>query len=260
MDMVVTLEQIPNDPLSMPPPYWRSSGAIFHLLDSLESLVMLLYDLLPVHEDTELQLCEYYEKHIDESSDPEFEEFGNICDKLWAVEHKIKLKTEVAILMSAIQAEDDINMFCVYNLPKDVAESIERLSPSEKLLIASSVVGQSDTKSQAVFEAIKKLSNWRNAFAHGHCVDRPVKSLRHNHLIPPLQYPSVPGSLVKLKEMVESYAKVSKYLNSISLNPYTKGNNVDLEQAEDYLKEVARFKFEVVGDSNHIYIIRMDED
>ena len=258
-EKIVTSDQIPNDPLSMPPPYWRSCAAIFHILDSLETLTTLLSDLLSVHESTELHLCRYYEKYTDESSDPDHEEFGDICDDLWALEHKIKLKAEVAILMSAIQAEDDINRFCVYNLHKDVAESIEKLSPPEKLLIASAVVGQSDTKGQAAFEAIKKLATWRNAFVHGHCADRPVKSLRHNHLISPPQYPGVPDSLTKMKEMVESYARVKKYLSSISLNSYTAGKSVDVEQIEEYLREVSRFRFEVVGDSNDVYTIQIDD-
>jgi hypothetical protein len=107
--------------------------------------------------------------------DPELEELSDICDELWALEHKIQLRCETAILMSAIYAEDKINMFCVFNLPKDVAESIEKLPPAKKPLIASTLVGKQKVKGVAAFEAIGKLVAWRNAFTHGHCVDRPVK-------------------------------------------------------------------------------------
>lgn len=183
-ETITVSKQLPNDPLPMPPPYWRSSGAIFHVIDSLESLVSLLRELLPLHEQTELRLEDYYESHPNED-DPDLEEFSDICDELWSLEHKIKLKAEIAILMSAVQAEDNLNMFCVFNLHKDIAESVEKLSPPEKLLIVTAVAGQPSIKGNAVFEALKKLFSWRNAFAHGHCVDRPVKSLRHNHLVSP---------------------------------------------------------------------------
>jgi hypothetical protein len=126
-DRTVTSDQIPDNPLDMPPPYWRSGGAIFHILDALKDLPRLLSELIPVHERTELRLDEYYEKHPDEPSnddDAALEEFGEICDELWELEHRIKLKAQIAILMSAIQAEDDINRFCVFNLHKDIAESV----------------------------------------------------------------------------------------------------------------------------------------
>ena len=86
-------------------------------------------------------------------------------------------------------------MFCVFNLHRDIAETIEKLSVQEKLLVASGVMGKHDVKSEAVYERAGKLNRWRNAFAHGHCVDRPVKSLRHNHLIDPDEYPGVPNCL-----------------------------------------------------------------
>jgi hypothetical protein len=39
---ILTVDQLPDDPLKMPPPYWRSGGAIFHIQDALEELVVLL--------------------------------------------------------------------------------------------------------------------------------------------------------------------------------------------------------------------------
>ena len=196
--------QIPDNPLDMPPPYWRSSGAIFYILEALKELPGLLSELISVHERTELRLEEFYERYPHELSDDDdaaFEEFAEICDELWDLEHRIKLKAEIAIFMSAVQAEDDINRFCVFNLHKDIAESIESLSPAEKVLIASAAIRKTSAKGVAVYEATKKLSIWRNAFAHGHCVDRPTKSLRHNHLVSPSQYPGVPDTLTKMREL-----------------------------------------------------------
>ena len=251
---VMTLEQLPDNPLTMPPPYWRSSGAVFHVLDALESLISLLEKLLPVHEQTELQLEEYYKSNPNENDDPDLENFSGICDELWSLEHKIQLKTEIAVLMSAVAAEDRLNMFCVFNLRKDVAESIEKLSLSEKLLIATAVVEQPSVKGDTVFEALKKLTQWRNAFAHGHCVDRPVKSLRHNHLISPSTYPGVPDSLAKLKELVSGYLRLSDYLKSISVNPYTSGGSVEVEEIRGYLTEISHYTFDVFGNSSDVYL------
>src|SRR6266511_2192044 len=164
-DHIITSDQIPDDPLKMPPPYWRSPGAIIHILDSLRDLPELLSNLLIVHESTEIQLNGYYERHPNEpSNDDELEEFGEICDDLWELEEKVKTKAELAIFMSAIQAEDFINRFCVFNIHKDIAESIESLSPAEKLLVASAAVGDKSAIGTVAYEAIKKLSAWRNAF------------------------------------------------------------------------------------------------
>ena len=120
-------------------------------------------------------------------------------------------------------------MFCVFNLPRDIAESIEKLSPPEKLLIASAAIGKPSVKGHSVFEAAQQLATWRNAFAHGHCVDRPTKSLRHNHLIPPDEYPGVPSTLSKMRDLVGAYIRISDYLRAISTNPYTAGKSTDVE-------------------------------
>lgn len=250
---VMALEQLPNDPFAMPPPYWRSGGAVFHILDALESLVFLLKKLPPLHEQTELKLEEYYQNNPNGDDDPDLESFGGICDELWSLEHKIRLKVEIAILMSAVTLEDRLNMFCVFNLSKDVAESVEKLSPLEKLLIATAVVGQPSIKGEVVFEAVKRLTQWRNAFAHGHCVDRPVKSLRHNHLISPSTYPGIPDSLANLVELVGGYLRLADYLKSISVNPYTAGGSVETEEIRDYLAEISRYTFDVSESSSDIY-------
>lgn len=253
---IITLDQVPDNPLDMPPPYWRGSSAIFHAWDALEDISRLLCELIPVHERTELKLNEYYEQNpVEPSNDAELEEFGEICNELWELEEKIKLKAEVAILMSAIQAEEDINKFCVFNLHKDIAESIEGLPPAEKILIASAAIGKTNTKGTTVYEAAKKLSAWRNAFAHGHCVDRPTKSLRHNHLISPPQFPGVPNYLAQMQDLVGCLIRIEDYLRSISVNPYTAGESSEIQAILEYLKDISSFRFKVSPDSNTIYDI-----
>jgi hypothetical protein len=46
-----TLEDLPTDHFKMPPPYWRSSGAIFHIIDALEDFCNSLNELLQILPD-----------------------------------------------------------------------------------------------------------------------------------------------------------------------------------------------------------------
>jgi hypothetical protein len=256
-DRIVSVDQPPEDPLKMPPPYWRGGGAIFHLEEALRELERLLQELLPIHAKTEVHLDEYYEKHPEENPCEEvLEEFAEITAKLGDMEYRIKLKAELACLMSAIETEDNLNQFCVFNLHKDIAESIEKLSPPEKLLIAAAAVGKPGVKDTSVFEAIRRLSAWRNAFAHGHCVDRPTKSLRHNHLIPPNEYPGIPSALAEMRELVGAFLRVSDYLKTISMNPYTKGESTNVEEIRESLTRISRYRFD---GNNYVYDVTISE-
>ena len=150
-------------------------------------------------------------------------------------------KVLVAILMSAIEAEDRINQFCVYNLHKDVAESIEKLPPPDKLLVAAAGVGEELGKGNAVYADIKALTQWRNAFAYGHCVDRPTRTLRHNHLISPDKYPGMISHHSELRRLVSAYVRVSDYLGSISRHNYVAGEFYKVEHIKAMLSEIGRY-------------------
>src|SRR4051794_2680319 len=93
-ESLVTLDQLPDDPLKMPPPFWRGNGAISHILDALENLTELLHSLIPIHLQTDEKLYHHYEKYpdYDENNDAALEEFSEITDELNYHEHKIKLK------------------------------------------------------------------------------------------------------------------------------------------------------------------------
>jgi hypothetical protein len=233
---------LPDDPLTMPPPYWRSGGAIFHVLRALRHLVEHLAELVPLNEATDERLVEYLGRDPEPPEDDP--EFGEICDELWELEHEIKLEADTAVFMSAIAAEDALNRFCVYNLHRDIAEPLEKLSPPEKLQVASAIVGHPGVKGQHPFAAVQHLTSWRNAFAHGHCVDRPTKSLRHNHLISPAAYPGVPDSVASCVKLVRGYLVLSRYLTSISKNPYTGGSSEEEREIEEQLLVVEQYKFE----------------
>lgn len=246
---IVSVDQLPDDPLAMPPPYWRSSGAVFCLLDAIESIPDLLAELVPVLHRTEEELDALFAKYPDdeqtdeEQTDEEMDEFSDIVDELREIEHRIEVRSLTATLMSAIVAEDEINRFCVFNVHKDVAESIEKLPPPDKLLVAAGVVGKQIGKSHSVYGDIKALTQWRNAFAHGHCVDRPTKSLRHNHLISPDRYLGLSGHLSELRRLVSGYTRVSDYLASISVNDYGAGKSYEVEHIKEILADTARYRF-----------------
>jgi hypothetical protein len=211
----VSVDKLPNDPLKMPPPYWRTGGAWFQIEDALARLLEMLHQLLPLHTRINNLLDQHYAKYPreeDNESDRAMQEFSDICDPLWELEHKIKMKCELVILMSAIETEETVNQFCVFNLPKELVETLEKLSPAEKLTAALSHLNKKKVRSTAMYNAVTELSAWRNKFAHGHCVDRPVKTLRHNHLISPNEYPGVPDSVANAVKYVSGYIKVVEHL------------------------------------------------
>ncbi len=232
----------PDDPMAMPPPYWRSSGAIFHVLRALGQLEDHLAELVPLKIATEGQLGNYFDRNPEPSDDDS--EFGDICNCLWILESDVQCDAELAIFMTAIVAEDLVNQFCVYNLDRNLAEALERLSLPEKLTAASTVLGHTNVKGQQPYSAAKSLTMWRNRFAHGHCVDRPTTSLRHNHLIHPSVYPGVPDTVGTCIDLMEGYLVLSRYLASISKNPYTAGGTVEDQAIADHLVALRRYGFE----------------
>lgn len=244
---IVTVDQLPDDPFKMPPPYWRGCGAIFHLEHSLRNIEELLKEFLPIHTETEARLEKHFDKYSDDEaseSEKAMDEFSEITDELSEFELRIQWNGEAACLMSAIESEDDINRFCVFNLHKDISESIERLAAPEKLLVAAASVGKSGTKQTSAFRSLCELVSWRNAFAHGHCVDRQTKTLRHNHLIQPDDYPGVPSVLAETQRLVGAFLRLSDYLHSISLNPYTKEKEGNVENVREALRRIACYRFD----------------
>lgn len=241
MSEIFDVGQLPDNPLKMPPPYWRSGGAVFHIASSLQELESLLNELVSLNRKTDENLQRYFDR---EPEPPEEDpEFGEICNELWECEDKIKQKAEIAILMAAIESEDLLNMVAVFNLHKHIVEPLEKLSPLEKLQVISTLLDKPEITGDALYGDLKNLSSWRNAFVHGHCVDRSTKSLRHNHLIMPSELPGVPSLVKDAIEMVSCYARLHDYFASISNNPYTKGKSWDVEEIQSMLQKIARYQF-----------------
>lgn len=227
----------------MPPPYWRGGGAWRQLNDALQSIPELLGELVPVVAESKLAMVEH-ERHWSghPEADDAREACQDICEPVWELEDKLTMKCELSILMAAIYAEELVNRFCVYNLPKELVETLEHLSPAEKLTAAASHLGHARVRSEAAYAALAELFRWRNAFAHGHCVDRPTKTLRHNHLITPDSYLHLPESITTVLRHVAGMDRLIQFLSKISINRYTT-TPTDGSPFTIYADQIRAFKF-----------------
>ncbi len=253
MKKFIEVGQLPENPFEMPPPYWRSPGIILQLTISLEELCNLLRSLLELHPKINGLISEYFEKYP--NPDDDNPEFGDICDPLWRLEANITLKSEIAVFMAGVDSEDHLNRIITYNLHKDIADSIEKLSPPEKLLIISAILTGKSVKGYRPYEVIKNLSRFRNSYAHGHCADRPIKTLRHNHLISPEEHSSVPKAIGFMVEQLKGYLDLANYLQKISKNDYTASGSTHDDEIEKYLNNIERYCFSY-KDEGTIYSLK----
>lgn len=238
----------------MPPPYWEDSGALDQFIRSIETIDSLLPALASEINRIEPLVNDYYDRRDNhgEGYDPEYVEFGQITDEFMGLESAISSYADLCVLMGAITVETLINKFCVYNLHRDVAEPLERLSSPEKLIILSALVGHPGVKSRAPYEAVKELTKWRNAFAHGHCVDRPTQSIHKNHFISTESsgIRHADASVKILTEAANRYLCIHDYLNEITKNPYVidVDDVVDTSKIKRLLAEIQKYLFSGVDE------------
>jgi hypothetical protein len=244
----------PDDPLKMPPPYWEDSGALDQFIRAIEMVNSLLPALADESNRIEPLVNDYHDRrdNYGEGYDPEYIEFGKIADDFNDLELAIASYADLCVLMGAISVETLINKFCVYNLHRDIAEPLERLASPEKLIISSALVGHPGVKSRAPYEAVKELTKWRNAFAHGHCVDRPTQSIHKNHLISDKSsgIRSADASVKILTEAVNRYLCIHDYLNEITKNPYVidVDDDVNTSKVKRLLAEIQKYRFSGVDE------------
>jgi hypothetical protein len=154
--LIVRLDELPDDPLSMPPPYWRSGGGIFHIQASVSEIAdKLLPNLVSANEAWQAVQDDIdYEADFGSDENPYPDELLVLTD----IEAEITRLSDLAIFMAAIEAEDAINEFAVFNVQKDAAEAIEKLSAPDKLILVTALVGAAPVKGAVAFEAIRKLT------------------------------------------------------------------------------------------------------
>jgi hypothetical protein len=229
-------------------PYWRTNGAIMIVQKSLSEVVRVLASMLREQRIVDKKLGPYFDKYPDDpdsyTDEAADDEFGEICDRLWWIESDLSCQTRTAILMATIDLESTINRFCYYNVGETTAESIERLSLTEKLEVIHAVLHLNSFKGTHQYQAVRKLVNWRNAYAHGKCTDMPHNTIKENHLKQPDKFPGSADEVQELLEHLDAYLLISRYLCKISNNKYTSMYPIEYDEIEDILRDIRTFHFE----------------
>jgi hypothetical protein len=238
--------QSSDDPIEY---YWRKSRAINHLSDAVQELESLLHQLIPIrtlHADLELRGKNREKNHdLDKTADGEF---GAITDEFWALEEKICLKTDMICLMSAIQTEDNLNAFIVFNCNEVSGSKLDQMGKKDKIKQVLKVGGDDPKKNTVINSYFTILKEWRDAFAHGHrTTDLSIKSVRDNHQRRPDEYINVPMELRKAIDLANAFLSIDDYLRSISEHQFTRRCCKDTVTIGYNLEKIKRFIVEGNG-------------
>lgn len=245
------MDQFPENSISY---CWRESRAIFHLSDALHDLESLLHQFIPIHA-AYAALPLHGESHNESHDQDEISdrETSSIISEFWAHEEKIRFKTELVCLMSAIKTEDNLNKFIAFNRPGDIEVNFEKKSRSKKVKLVLQLVGSSLEEGGAVLEeSSERLAVWRNAFAHGHGTDRKAEPLLANHQPTSAEYLNFPSELRNAIDFVLAYLSVDNFLRSNSRHTFTARISNEAETIKRRLEIIKRF---VVKESGNNYTI-----
>lgn len=228
-------------PIKEPPPYWQRSSALLHLDVATDNILGLLPEFYEIAKSTQEDLTEFYQRKSELRSTDVFnhQELTSIILDYWTLECKLSVACEIACLMCAIQTEDNINRFIAYHFHEEIATSLEKLSPAEKITIISCSISAKSFKSNGVYRDVKSLSKWRNTFAHGHCIGKPTQSITKNHTPSDDSYRYIPLVFTELVELSSAFLRVHDHLQKISLSAYIKNECAFTEQIR---RKIARIK------------------
>ncbi len=247
--LMIESKRIPNDPLSMPPPYWQDCEALDQLIRALQTFRPLLAGLSNEINRIDPLLQEYMDcvEAFGDAHDADGRLFDEIHAEYIQLVCALGSYADLATLMAAITAESLINKFCVYNLHQDIAAPLEKLTPPEKLVVACAILGFPGTKSLAPHGAATRLHKWRNAYAHGHCVTTNRKGLLRNHLrSSPVgagerEAPQITRSLLT---MVCGFVQICDFLGEMTRNDYVlKDEQVDIRLVSQLCRGISAFRF-----------------
>lgn len=233
----------------MPPPYWQDSESIDQLIRALQVFESTLSALSDEIRRTE-PLCDQYENERATAAttyDPNGILFNEIYADYVYLVFSLGSHADLAILMAAITIESLLNKFCVYNLHHEIAEALEKLSPPEKLVVSSAILGFTGTKSLAPHEACKKLQTWRNSYAHGHCVRTNRRGVLKNHLrSSPVgalerEAPQITAAMI---DMIRGFLRIINFLGDISKNDYVLADEQeDIKLITELLAQISAYHF-----------------
>ncbi len=155
-------------------------------------------------------------------------------------EEAVLARGNVYDLVAAICCEESLNRFLYFELPAGASDVIEKLQPTEKLLIVAAFLGESDMRSSHLYEGLKTLFDFRNRFAHGHNPGVSAKSLRKNHAIPQQteQLHTIPEEVKSLYKTSLSYKNLVAWLRQRGRHPFV---NLDRwEREADRVTEMVK--------------------
>jgi|SRR5579859_2274329 len=180
--------------------------------------------LAAVTNDIVYALCVLSEKikeGLSETQTLDGEEQSLIFSHHISDDHNLaSIRMDMFHLLAAIACEESINRFCYFELPRDVTETLEKLQPTEKLLVAAAFLGQPNMKSSHVYEGLKSLIGWRNHYAHGHNPGRSTDSLRRNHAVFPEagEISTLEDDLKELKKAAGHYRQIMAWLHKTGIH------------------------------------------
>ena len=235
---------------------WRQPGVsqalVFTLAEVISAMLELarkrasLHIVCTMENPTENASCDCYLTQLSE---------------LTSFEGMVELRCTISSMFAAIACEGMLNQFCFFNLGEDLSESIEKLQPTEKLLIAASVLGHDNVKSSHLYELLKKLMAWRNRFAHCHNPDTPGTSLSRNHAdFFHDEIQTFEDYLADFPDHLSAFAELSSWLIEKSGHYLVRfSNKAECSSAHHFLKEFKCFRFSRprIG---HIYDFEVDQN
>ena len=144
----------------------------------------------------------------------------------------IKSMIDSSILMACITLESNINCFCYYNLGEECTEAIEKLSMVEKMTVCHNFLKNKEDekfKSTQCYEAILKLTQWRNKYAHGKFVDSGSNDIKKNNLKDPGEIQSTYNHLQDFFKYIEYYKNTLQYMCKKDTNGVMGFSNLDVQ-------------------------------
>lgn len=154
----------------------------------------------------------------------------------------IKSMIDSSILMACITLESNINCFCYYSLGEECTEAVEKLSMVEKMTVCHSfLMKENDKKFKTTpcYEAIYKLTQWRNKYAHGKFIESKSNDIKKNNLKEPEKIQSTYEHLQDFLKYIEYYKNTLKYMCEKDTNDVMGFSNLDVQifDIADSIKE-----------------------
>jgi hypothetical protein len=222
-------------------PFWRSNNSIFIIIKSLKEIHRLVGLLQDENKVVQSKVKKHFGKYTDnEYSDQAMIEFAEIIGNFVIYQSELEGFVNTATFMANVELESRINMFCFFNIGEVATDAIETLSLVKKMEIVHCVLGIAQFKGTKPYEALDRLVEWRNKYAHGKCTDMPKDKLRKNHLNYPDKYPSPKEMVENLLKYINHYLIITDHLSQISRHSYTSGSlsqNIEIEKLKSEIEK-----------------------